>query len=136
MRLILDTNCYISFLNQRNLEQYKKMNILWESVSRLEHEVILTSHNISEIVFVLKSIYIVTQEQINKLIKDLISNPGVVYEPAYYPEIVLRIWPKNIKDYGDAVLASACQFLNAQIVTFDKDFIREIRKLNILHYSI
>ncbi len=136
MRLILDTNCYISFLNRRNREQHEKMVSFWEKVSRLEYEVILTSHNISEIVFVFKSIYSVEQNEINLIIKDLIANPGVKYEPAYYPESILMLWPKNIKDYGEAVLAAASQLLEAQIVTFDQDFSKALKKLNMPSYSI
>ncbi|MDF3822416.1 type II toxin-antitoxin system VapC family toxin [Leptospira sp. 96542] len=136
MKLILDTNCYISFLNKRNLDQHTKMVKFWEEVSRLEHEVVLTSHNISEIVFVFKSIYSVEQNEINQVVKDLISNPGVKFEAAYYPELILHFWPRNIKDYGDAVLAAASHFLEAKIVTFDQDFLKSLKKLNMSFHSI
>ncbi|TGL60524.1 type II toxin-antitoxin system VapC family toxin [Leptospira sarikeiensis] len=136
MKLILDTNCYISFLNKRNPEQHDKMVSLWEKVSRLEYEVILTSHNISEIVFVFKSIYSVPQEDIHRIIQDLLINPGVNFEPAYFPEIVLSIWPKNIKDYGDAVLAGAAKFFGAGVLTFDREFSKSLKKLNIPSPSI
>ncbi|EMO63583.1 PIN domain protein [Leptospira borgpetersenii serovar Pomona str. 200901868] len=136
MKLILDTNCYISFLNQRNLEQHTKMVLLWEKVSRLEYEVILTSHNITEIVFVFKSIYAVGQSKLNQIIKDLLINPGVIYESAYYPELILQLWPKGIKDYGDAVLAAASQSLEAQIVTFDQNFSKSLKKLNLIPFHL
>jgi predicted nucleic-acid-binding protein len=108
----------------------------WEEVSRIEHEVILTSHNISEIVFVFKSVYNIDQNVINQIIKDLISNPGVKYECAYYPELIFDFWPKSIKDYGDAVLAAAGYILNARIVTFDQEFLKSLKKLNISYLSI
>ncbi|WP_249262301.1 type II toxin-antitoxin system VapC family toxin [Leptospira alexanderi] len=136
VKLILDTNCYISFLNQRNLEQHTKMVLLWEKVSRLEYEVILTSHNITEIVFVFKSIYAVEQSKLNQIVKDLLINPGVTYESAYYPELILQLWPKSIKDYGDAVLAAASQLLEAQIVTFDQDFSKSLKKLSLLPFHL
>ncbi len=102
---------------------------LWEKVSRLEYEVMLTSHNITEIVFVFKTVYSVEQGKINRIIKDLMINPGVGYDSAYFPEFILQLWPKHIKDYGDAVLAAACRFLEAQMVTFDRDFSKSLRKL-------
>ncbi|WP_420896668.1 type II toxin-antitoxin system VapC family toxin [Leptospira weilii] len=126
----------ISFLNQRNLEQHAKMVSLWEKVSRLEYEIILTSHNITEIVFVFKNIYAVEQSKLNQIIKDLLINPGVTYEFAYYPELVLQLWPKSIKDYGDAVLAAASQSLEAQIVTFDQGFSRSLKKPNLIPFYI
>lgn len=131
MKLILDTNCYISFLNQRNREQHGKMVSFWERVSRLECEVLLTSHNISEIVFVFKSIYSVDQKEINQIIHDLIANPGVSFEPAYFPETILSLWPNHIKDYGDAVLAAGGKELEAKIVTFDREFSKSLKKLNL-----
>ncbi|WP_167324053.1 type II toxin-antitoxin system VapC family toxin [Leptospira alexanderi] len=136
VKLILDTNCYISFLNQRNLEQHTKMVLLWEKVSRLEYEVILTSHNITEIVFVFKSIYAVEQSKLNQIVKDLLINPGVTYESAYYPELILQLWPKSIKDYGDAVLAAASQLLEAQIVTFNQDFSKSLKKLSLIPFHL
>lgn len=136
MKLILDTNCYISFLNRRNQEQHEKMIMLWEKISRLEHEVILTSHNISEIISVFKSIYSVEQKEINRIIKDLLMNPGVGFEPAYYPETILSIWPKIVKDYGDAVLAAASTILEARIVSFDQEFIKSLKKMNLDPFSV
>ncbi|TGK02786.1 type II toxin-antitoxin system VapC family toxin [Leptospira langatensis] len=136
MKLILDTNCFISFLNRRNQEQHEKMVSFWEKVSRLEYEVILTSHNVSEIVFVFKSIYSVEQKEINQLIQDLLANPGVSFEPAYYPDIILSLWPKSIKDYGDAVLAAASRILEVQIVTFDQEFSKSLKKLGMDPYLI
>ncbi|WP_235595712.1 hypothetical protein [Leptospira weilii] len=80
---------------------------------RLEYEIILTSHNITEIVFVFKNIYAVEQSKLNQIIKDLLINPGVTYEFAYCPELILQLWARNIKDYDDAVLAAANQLLEA-----------------------
>ncbi|TGN00023.1 type II toxin-antitoxin system VapC family toxin [Leptospira dzoumogneensis] len=136
MKLILDTNCYISFLNKRNQEQHEKMVLFWERISRLEYEVILTSHNISEIVFVFKSIYSIEQKEINQIVQDLLANPGVTFEAAYYPEIILSLWPKNIKDYGDGVLAAAGKVLEARIVTFDQEFIKSLKKLSMDSFHI
>ncbi|EQA64743.1 hypothetical protein LEP1GSC062_2380 [Leptospira alexanderi serovar Manhao 3 str. L 60] len=112
------------------------MVLLWEKVSRLEYEVILTSHNITEIVFVFKSIYAVEQSKLNQIVKDLLINPGVTYESAYYPELILQLWPKSIKDYGDAVLAAASQLLEAQIVTFNQDFSKSLKKLSLIPFHL
>lgn len=136
MKLILDTNCYISFLNKRNQEQHEKMVLFWERISRLEYEVILTSHNISEIVFVFKSIYSIEQKEINQIVQDLLANPGVTFEAGYYPEMILSLWPKSIKDYGDAVLAAASKVLEARIVTFDQEFIKSLKKLSMDSFHI
>ncbi|PJZ69000.1 hypothetical protein CH373_04205 [Leptospira perolatii] len=72
---------------------------------------------------------------IHQIIQDLIANPGVSFEPAYYPEAILSLWPKYIKDYDDAVLTAAGKILEAKIVTFDNEFIKSFKKLNLgLHH--
>jgi predicted nucleic acid-binding protein len=107
MKLILDTNCYISFLNKRNEQQHQKMVEFWEAVSRAEFEVIVISHNLTEISFVFQSIYNIDKSKIKTILSDLLQNPGVHYECGYFPELIFSIWQKQIKDYGDAVLAAA-----------------------------
>ncbi|EMO42461.1 hypothetical protein FF021_12620 [Leptospira noguchii] len=64
---------------------------LWEKISRLEYQVILTLHNIKKIVFVFKTVYSVGQDKVNRIIKDLMINTGVNYDLAYFPEFILQL---------------------------------------------
>lgn len=132
MKVILDTNCYISYISKRHAAQHKQMVEFWEEVSRLEYEVVLTGHNISELVFVLNSVYDVSVKEIKTIISDLMRNPGVVFESGHFPGTTLELWPDPIKDYGDAVLAAAASNLQAKVFTFDAAFVRGLNKLNLL----
>ena len=136
MKLILDTNCYISFLNRRDEEQHLKMVEFFESVSRTEFEVILISHNLTEISFVFQSIYNIDKAKIKTILNDLLQNPGVHYECGYFPELTLSLWQKQIKDYGDAILAAASISLGASILSFDKVFLKELKRMGVEYYSI
>ncbi len=132
MKVILDTNCYISFINRRHVAQHKKMLDIMEAVSRLELEVLLTGHNVTEIVFVMESVYERPAQEIKGMLFDLLRNPGISFESAYFPDGLLRLWPEAIKDYGDAVLAAAASTLNAKVFTFDEAFAKALKKQGLL----
>ncbi len=131
MRLILDTNCYISYLNRRDRAQHKAVSVLIDSVSRAEHEVLMTGHNMTEMVFVLQNVYEMNSRVIHEILSALLANPGFEFSPAHHPEEILRIWPNQVKDYGDAVLAAAASVLGAKICTFDRAFARVLRKVDL-----
>lgn len=136
MKIILDTNSYISFLNRRDDEQHTKMVEFFESVSKAEFEVIVISHNLTEISFVFQNIYNIDKPKIKTILSDLLQNPGVRYECGYFPELTLSLWQKQIKDYGDAVLAAASISLSASILSFDKTFLKELKRMGVKYYSI
>ena len=132
VKLILDTNCYISYLNQRNREQHRLVSGILESVSRAEHDVLLTGHNMTEIAFVLKSIYEMEAKRIHQILSALLNNPGIEFSPGHYPLQLLELWPTKVKDYGHAVLASAAKTLGAEVFTFDQPFARSLKRLQLL----
>lgn len=136
MKFILDTNCYISFLNTRNKEQHEKMVTFWEKLSKLEYEVFLLSHNISEMVFVFKGVYKLQDKMIRQMIFDLLQHPGIHYSHGYFPETILSYWPDPIKDYGDAVIASACKSLGGGIITFDQDLKKQLKKTDLTFHLL
>lgn len=132
MKLIIDTNCYLSFLNRRNEKQHMLVSNLVAAVSRAEHEVLVTGHNISEIVFVLQSVYHLKHASIKAMLAALFANPGFEFSHGYYPEEILKLWPGKIRDFGDAVLGSAASMLEAKVYTFDRIFARSLSKLHLL----
>jgi len=132
MKVILDTNCYISFISKRHAGQHAKMVDLMDAVSRMELEVLLTGHNFTEIVFVMESVYKRPVREIKGMLVDLLRNPGIYFEAAHFPEALFRLWPEIIKDYGDAVLAAAAYMLDAKVFTFDEAFARALRKQGLL----
>jgi predicted nucleic acid-binding protein len=131
MKLILDTNCYISYLNRRNEKQHHIISTLLDSITKSEHEVYFTGHNMTEIVSVLQSIYKAEPLKIHEILTDLLETPGFEFIPGHYAEEILKIWPNKVKDYGDAVIASSAYVLNAKVVTFDQAFSRSLEKLGL-----
>ncbi|MGH7890485.1 MAG: PIN domain-containing protein, partial [Thermodesulfobacteriota bacterium] len=63
---------------------------------------------------------------ISKMLSDLLANPGIEYTLACNIDYIFNLWLSKIKDYGDAVIASAAVELGIPIITFDKDFSRQL----------
>lgn len=133
-KILLDTNCILSYLKNRNEFQFKKMGELFLQISNLELEAFLIGHVISEVIFVLENLYGANRKDIHKILTGLLANPGVSFESGYFPERIFEIWPSSFKDYGDAVIASAAYELNLEVATFDASFQKELSKYRIKSY--
>ena len=108
---LIDTNCLISYVTDRNLAQQEQIAAVIEDASRLRREVYVIGNVVTEFVYVLQSVYEEESEFIRALLSALFTNPGVSYLPTYPLADVLDIWPEQIGDYGDAVIAAAASEL-------------------------
>lgn len=80
----------------------------------------------------MQSVYKVDKYDIQKMIRNLVEMPGTTITSNLNFDIVLKLWPKHIPDYGDAVVAAYCKMIrNSAIATFDKQFIKELDKLDL-----
>jgi predicted nucleic-acid-binding protein len=127
---IIDTNALLSFVTDRNLDQQAKMAELFEQAARLEIKILIHSHVITEFVYVLDKVYRQDKLMISHMIKDLIDMPGIYVTHDIDFKILLRYWPSTISDFGDGVVASLWEkHRDASVVTFDKRFIKELKKI-------
>ncbi len=135
-KIIIDTNSLISFVTDRSPIQQEKVAILFESAAHLKLSIICHQNVITEFVYVMEKIYGIKKEKISELILDFINLPGV--ELAYEIDIktVLKIWPSDISDFVDAIIAALClKTKNTSIATFDKKFKSSLTKLTLPIYS-
>ncbi|MGH7885886.1 MAG: PIN domain-containing protein [Thermodesulfobacteriota bacterium] len=132
---LIDTNCLISFITTRDIEQNEVITGFFEDAAGLNSEILIISNVISEFVYTLQSVYKVDLKKISEIINDLLNNPGIKYHNGYYPLEVIKLWPTKIKDYGDAVIASAAIELNATVLTFDKNFSNQLKK-TVISYKL
>jgi predicted nucleic-acid-binding protein len=131
-KIIIDTNCLISFVSDRNANQQEKIAALFNKSRQLKKRIICHHHVISEFVYVLTSIYSLTSDNVQQMVSDLISMPGVTYASDVDIHTLLSLWPKSIPDYGDAVLAAYCKKIKGtHIVTFDKKFQNALTKVGL-----
>ena len=130
-RILLDANAVLSYLTNREPAQQVKIEQILESAVRGDAEILLHQQALSEMIFVLKNVYRVRADVIAKMLFDLIHQPGTLTTNDLEWERVLKLWPSQIVDFGDAVLASAALMHDWKIATFDKSFQKQLKTLKI-----
>ena len=128
---LIDTNCLISYVTDRAPEQQEKVSRIIEEASNLRLRIHVISNVITEFVYTLQGVYHTQEQLIAELIDDLLETPGIEFQETYNVQNVLAIWPKKIRDYGDAVLAAAAMELSIPVLTFDKRLSRQLTALKI-----
>ena len=135
-KIVIDTNCLISFVTDRNPAQQEKIAALFEQTSQLRKIVICHHHIISEFIYVLTSVYSLNAGNVKQMVADLIAMPGVMYTSEVDMATVLSFWPEEIPDYGDAILAAYCKNTKGTyIATSDKKFSNALNRLRLSVYE-
>jgi predicted nucleic-acid-binding protein len=135
-KVIIDTNTLISFVTDRNISQQKKSGEIFEEASRLKLTVLCHQNVLTEFVYVMEKIYKTSKEKINEIISDFILMPGIELIHEVDMKRVLKLWPTEIPDYGDALLTALCkQTKNSTIATFDRKFKSALKKQSLLIYQ-
>ncbi|MCI5149480.1 MAG: type II toxin-antitoxin system VapC family toxin [Candidatus Electrothrix sp. MAN1_4] len=136
-KIIIDTNCLLSFVTDRNAEQQERIVKLFQQAGHLEVLLLCHHHVLSEFVFVLSSVYSTEPDTIHTIITDLVAMPGVMPVSEVNIKTVLSLWPAVIPDYGDAVIAAYCKDTKGTAVaTFDKKFRKAMKKAGIIMYQL
>ena len=131
-KIIIDTNCLISFISDRNPDQQEQVASLFNNARRLKTMIVCHHHVISEFVYVLTSIYSLQSEKVQQMVTDLISMPGTQFTSDVDMKTLLSFWPEHIPDYGDAVLAACCkQIKGSKIASFDKKFTNALTNIGL-----
>ncbi len=131
-KIVIDTNILISFITDRNPSQQKTSSSLFNNASRLKYLILCPQNVLTEFVFVMDKIYGVSPDKINEIINDFISMPGIEIIHDLNLLQVFAYWPKDFKDFGDAVAASVCKDIKgASVATFDRKFKNALKKSNL-----
>ncbi len=130
-RFLIDTNCLISYVTDRNLEQQEIITRVFEEAANFKDELIILSNVITEFVYVLDKIYAVESNKIREILIALTETPGISIDFKFSLEPVLLLWPQIIRDYGDAVLASYAKQEGIPLLTFDRTLSRQLRGVKI-----
>lgn len=126
-KIILDTNVLISFLTDRNLAQQEKAEEIFAQAAALRTEILCQQEVISEFVYVMNSVYQVSKSEIRSMLLDFADMPGIEIVSGLDLAVVSQLWPAQISDYGDAVIASLCKKTrDSAVATFDRKLIKEL----------
>jgi predicted nucleic-acid-binding protein len=131
-RYVIDTNALISFVTDRNPEQQQKIAPLFESAAHMKAVIFCHQHVLTEFIYVLDRIYQVPQNEISRMIMDLIEMPGIEVIQEVDFKTVLSWWPDPIHNFGDAIIAASGKAkIGSMVVTFDRKFISSLQAMNI-----
>lgn len=132
-KIVLDTNVLISFLTDRNLAQQEKAAAIFSRAAALQTEILCQQEVISEFVYVMDSVYRVSKNEIREMLLDFGEMPGVEIVSGLDLALVSKLWPAQITDYGDAVIAALCKKTrDSAVATFDRKFSKELAAVGLL----
>ena len=132
---LVDTNVLVSFFLNRNAEQQRLAFSLFEAANAGTVTLLIPQVALTDMVFVLTGLYERDPREAREMLHDLLSHPGVApVDQLSWPRL-MELWPKELPDFADAVLATIAEELAVPAVaTFDKPLIRKLKKLGLRGY--
>ena len=130
-RHIVDTNILLTFVTDRDPPRREIVSRVFQGAASLREELWVISNVVTEFVHVLTTVYGVEAATVRSMVVDLLDTPGVLYHHGYYPGLVFRIWPAEVRDFGDAVVAAAASTLDLPVYTADNAFGAELSRIGV-----
>jgi predicted nucleic acid-binding protein len=135
-KVVIDTNALISFVTDRNPAQQEKISAVFEDAARLKVAILCPQNVLTEFVYVLEKTYRHPKPQIREMIGDFIALPGLRLIHDIDLESLLKLWPEQISDFGDAIVAVVCKTeKDATVATFDRKFARSLHAAGLSTYT-
>lgn len=134
-RVGVHTNVVLSFLTDRDARQQARAAELFAGAFEGRHRVIVHQIVISECVYVMCGVYETTAGSAAAILRDLLEQPGIVPADAVAWPLVWSLWPRRMKDFGDACLIAAAEAGAFDLLaTFDSAFVRRLRRQGVAAY--
>ena len=130
-KYLIDTNCLISFITDRDPGQQRIIAKYFEDASDIKCELVIVDSVITELVYVLEKVYRINIKIISDILHSLIETPGITVHHNFDLSKILKLWPDKIRDYGDAVIASHAIGEKLKVITFDQNFAKQLSECNI-----
>ena len=73
----------------------------------------LSSHVLTEFVYVMDRVYQVPKERSNTMLRDFVALPGVTVCHETDQALLLSLWPAAVADFGDAIIAATARHSRA-----------------------
>jgi predicted nucleic acid-binding protein len=129
---VIDTNALLSYLTDRAPEQQERISRLFQEAVRMKVLILCPQNVITELVYVLDSVYKLSKDRISAILIDLIALPGlkIVHDVDF--NLLLSYWPHRIRDYGDALIAAVCSsHRGSHVATFDRKLKSGLRSVGL-----
>lgn len=126
--VVVDTNVLVSYLVDREPDQQRQADRLLRRAAGGEIEVLLPQIVATELVFVLTNLYQQPASEVADTLRDLFSLPGVRSVDEMDWQTVLALWPERIPSFADAALAAVAKRQRLAVATFDRSFVKKLRR--------
>ena len=126
---IADTNFYLRFLLQDNIKQAKKAELYLKKAKKGDIRIIFLPAVILEMNFVLKTVVSVPRVEIANQLTNLIKTTYVEIENRDTWLETLQLYKNYNIDLLDIFLFFKAKKENAEVLSFDRDFVKLKRKL-------
>ena len=124
-RLWVDANVLVRFLTGEPKDMYERSVELMARVERGEVKLVISQLVVAEVIWVLKSFYKHSMEEISKVVIGLLSAPGIEAEDRRTMIRAVELAREKNVDFIDAHLALLAAGHGDEVCTFDKtDFKR------------
>ena len=134
-RVGVDTNVVVSLVTDRDAKQQARAAGLFGAAASGEHVVVLHQAVITEAVYVMCNVYSTRPSVVSLVMRDLLSLPGVVAVDDVGWPTVWSLWPRRIKDFGDARLTAVAKNDSFDtLATFDAAFAKGARRQGVATY--
>lgn len=133
---VVDTNCMLSYFTDRNPHQQAVMQPYFEQCANGTIQFFLLESVKVDMVYVLDRVYHVPKATIAQLLRDIFNSPGISYAVNTDATDEFSFWPDKVKDYGDAVLAHFAKRSQVPVITFDREFASQLKRLAIKHLCL
>jgi len=128
-QILVDTNVLISYLTDREPEQQKKAEALFEQAAAGTLAIILHQVALIEMMHVLLNFYRMPREEAATILRDLLGMPGTRAPHALDWPTLFDLWPDKVPSFPDALIATAAAFGHFDAVaTFDVPLARRLRR--------
>jgi predicted nucleic acid-binding protein len=123
--VLCDTNVLIRFLTADHPQQSPQARRAVEAAAAGRVTIVITDVVVAELVFVLTSVYGLTERDIADRLTELLSLPGVESSDAAMLADALTVWAEGGLDFVDAYLVAIDRATrDVDVLSFDRDFDR------------
>jgi predicted nucleic acid-binding protein len=131
-RIVVDTNVLVSFLTDRDARQQARAARLFDAAAAGEVQIILHQLVVTELIYVLRTVYAVDAAEVAATLHDLLALPGVVPVDELPWPAVLALWPRRIEGFVDAALVAVTRAgKHDALATFDDRLRRRVSRLGV-----
>lgn len=131
MRVVIDTNVFLSAVTDRNLRQREHAEALFRAAARGEIEIAIPQSILFEMTYVLSSVYGRDAATIRTMLRDLVALPGVEIIDQLSFASWMELWERHFPDPADAAVTVVALERGSKVATFDRRFARRLKAAGV-----